>query len=90
MLTFTPMAAMLFVLGVVAFAIAVREVTEYSPESPARLWTTRGAVGIIMLWFTSGLLMAMRHGGWGVLLSRSFGRGVLAIVLLCIVFRDEL
>lgn len=89
-----PIGISLFVLSVVAFAIVVRETTEYAPESPFRLWTTRVAVLVIMLWFATGLFQnaAMRRGHSlvYVLLSRSFVRGLFAILFIWAVFRDEL
>jgi hypothetical protein len=91
---FSPVAFSLLVLGVVLFAIFVRQTTDYVPESRFRLWTTRAAVAVIILWFMAGSTnqIAMQRGrGLGhVLLSPSFGRGIVAILLIWIVFRDEL
>jgi hypothetical protein len=81
----------LVVFGVVVVAIVIRNATEHTPESPVRLWTTRVSVATIMLWFATGLLreIHLRHGVFDLVLSRSFGRGILAIVLVWLVFRDE-
>ena len=83
----------LFVLGVVLFAIFVRETTNYIPESRFRLWTTRAAVTVIILWFAIGLANQFEiQRGRGlayVLLSRSFLRGVAAILVIWFAFRDE-
>ena len=91
---FSPTGMGLVVIGVVLFAIFVRETTEYIPESRFRLWTTRLAVAVIILWFAAGLTnqVSMQRGrGFAyILLSRSFGRGIAAILLVWIVFRDEL
>ena len=91
---FSPVGVSLLVLGVVLFAIFVRETTDYMPESRFRSWTTRAAVAVIILWFAVGLInqIATQRGRGlaHVLLSRSFGRGVIAIFLIWIVFRDEL
>ena len=89
---FSSIAFTVLVLGVVVFAILVRQATDYTPESPFRIWTTRATVVILTPWFANGLLgeMAMAHGRSSILLSRSFLRGVIAIVLIWGVFRDEL
>jgi hypothetical protein len=46
----------------------------------------------IILWFAGGLLreIAVRHGAFDLLLSQGFGKGILAIFLVWLVFRDEL
>lgn len=81
----------LVVLTVVLVAIAVRSATEYSPGSPVRLWATRIAVAVIILWFTAGLIEHLRlERSWYVVLSRSFVRGVIAILIVWFAFRDEL
>ena len=82
----------LLVLTVVVIAMVVRDATQYSPDSRARLWATRMAVITIILWFTTGLLheITVRHGPFDLLLSRGFGRSILAIFLVWLVFRDEL
>jgi hypothetical protein len=82
----------LLVLTVVVIAMAIRDATQYSPDSRARLWATRVAVFTIILWFTTGLLheIAVRHGALSLFLSRGFGRSILAIFLVWLVFRDEL
>ena len=91
---FSPIGMGLVVIGVVLFAIFVRETTDYMPESRFRLWTTRSAVAVIILWFAVGLTnqVAMRRGrGLAyILLSRGFVRCVAAILLIWLVFRDEL
>jgi hypothetical protein len=81
----------LVVLTVVLVAIAVRSATEYSPGSSARLWITRIAVAAIILWFAAGLIEHIRlERSWYVVLSRSFVRGVIAILIVWFAFRDEL
>ena len=82
----------LLVITVVVIAMVVRDATQYSPDSRARLWATRVAVITIILWFTAGLLheIAVRHGAFGLLLSRGFVRSILAIFFVWLVFRDEL
>jgi hypothetical protein len=91
---FTPIGLSLLVLTVVGFALVVRETTDYDPTSPFRLWTTRVAVGVVMLWFATGLGQAVTFRGHQslayVLLSRSFVRGIVSIILIWAVFRDEL
>jgi hypothetical protein len=91
---FSPIEISLLVLTVVAFAIMVRETTEYSPESAFRLWTTRLAVLVIMVWFATGLFQQVTtrqgHSLIYVLLSRGFVRGLFAILFIWVVFRDEL
>lgn len=90
---FTPIGLSLLVLGVVLFAVVVRETTEYAPTSPFRLWTTRAAVGAVILWFATGLgqTVALRghHSLAYVLFSRGFMRGIAAILVIWIVFRDD-
>ena len=90
----SPIGISLLVLGVAGFAIVVRETTEYDPQSPFRLWTTRVAVLIVMLWFATGLFQNVTtrqdHSLLYVLLSRSFIRGTFAILFIWAVFRDEL
>ena len=90
MLTATMTA--LFVLSVVVVAMVIRDATQYSPENPARLWATRVAVATIIFWFAGGLLreIAVKHGAFDLLLSQGFGKGILAIFLVWLVFRDEL
>ena len=81
----------LVVLTVVLVAIAVRSATEYSPGSAARFWVTWIAVAVIILWFAAGLIEHIRlERSWYVVLSRSFVRGVLAILIVWFVSRDEL
>jgi hypothetical protein len=91
---FMPIGFSLLVLTVVGFALVVRETTEYDPTSPFRLWTTRAAVGFVILWFATGLGQSIALRGNRslayVLFSRGFTRGVLAILLMWAVFRDEL
>ena len=86
---FTPVGVMLSLLFMVIFAIIVRETTELIPDSPFRLWVTRIAVSLIVIWFGSGLVFGVvirRHNLVDVLLSDS----VTAIILLLVIFRDEL
>lgn len=81
----------LVVLTVVLVAIAVRSATEYSPGSSVRLWITRIAVAAIILWFAAGLIEHIRlERSWYLVLSRSFVRGVIAILIVWFAFRDEL
>jgi hypothetical protein len=89
---FTATVVTLAVFGVVVVVMVIRDATQYSPESPVRLWATRVAVATIMLWFASGLLqeIRMRHSVFDLVGSRSFDQGILAIMLVWLVFRDEL
>lgn len=82
----------LLVLMVVLAAIAIRYATEYTPESPLRLWATRVAVITIILWFTVGLIggAARPHPFHDYWTSRSVFRGIAAIVVVWFAFRDEL
>lgn len=82
----------LVVFGLVATVIWIRYATQYSPESPVRLWATRVAVAVILLWLGSGLLYppSSTHNLFGLILSRRFGRCLWAILLVWAVFRDEL
>jgi anaerobic C4-dicarboxylate transporter len=82
----------LFVFSTVVVVIVIRDATQYSPESRLRLWATRTAVAVIILWFASGLLVEMktRLSVSEFLTSRTFFRGILAIVLVWLTFRDEL
>lgn len=88
---FIAVVSALFVLTVVVVAMVIRDATQYSPESPARLWATRVAVATIILWFASGLLrqITARNGGSDLLLSPGFLRGIFAIVMVWLVYRDE-
>lgn len=81
----------LVVLSIVVVVMVIRYATKYSPESPVRLWATRVAVATIMLWFASGLLHETRvqHSFFDLVLSRRFGRFTIAILLVWLVFRDE-
>lgn len=81
----------LVVLTVVVVAIAVRSATDYSPGSSVRVWVTRIAVAVIILWFAAGLIEHIRlERSWYVVLSRSFVRGIIAILIVWFAFRDEL
>lgn len=86
---------MLFVLAVVGFTVFVRETTELTPDDPVRVWMTRTTIAVLILWFALGVIFEarvryQRHGIFDVLLSRGIGRGILAILLILFVFRDEL
>ena len=92
---FTPLGVMLFVLAVVAVTVFVRETTELTPDDPVRVWMTRATVVILVLWFGLGALFEakmryQRHGIFDALLSRGVSRGILAALLILVVFRDEL
>jgi hypothetical protein len=85
------MALSLMVFAVVAAAIVIRNATKYSPESPLRLWTTRLAVAAIVFWSAVGMQRQLaQHDLIDLLLSRSFIRAIFAILLVWLVFRDEL
>jgi hypothetical protein len=90
---FTPIGFSLLVLAVVGFALVVRETTDYDPTSPFRLWTTRAAVGLVVLWFATGLGQSIALRGNRslayVLFSNGVTRGVFAILVIWVVFRDE-
>jgi len=82
----------LLVLGIVVVVIVIRASTDYTPESPIRLWATRLAVATIILWLASGLFyqVSTRSSLVGLILSRGFTRSIIAILLVWMVFRDEL
>jgi len=85
-------AITLVVLGIVVVAIVTRTTTEYSPKAPIRLWVTRLAAAAIVLWLARGLLyqIGTRSSFFDLVLSRSFTRAVVGILLVLVVFRDEL
>ena len=87
-----PMVGTLLVLSIVAATIVIRYATDYTPDSLVRVWATRVAVITIILWFAIGLQnqIATRHNIFDLLTTRAFGRGILAIVLIWVIFRDEL
>jgi len=82
----------LLVLGIVVVVIVIRASTDYSPESPIRVWATRLAVATIILWLAGGLFyqVSTRSSLVGLILSRGFTRSIIAILLVWMVFRDEL
>jgi len=82
----------LFVFSTVVVVMVIRDATQYSPESRLRLWATRIAVAVIIFWFAGGLLVQMktRPSVFELLTSRTFFRGILAIILVWLTFRDEL
>jgi hypothetical protein len=83
----------LLVLTMVVGAMVIRDAAQYSPESAARRWCNAGGSAAIILWFASGLLLEITTPHRPLptfLLSRTFVRDILAIVLVWLVFRDEL
>jgi hypothetical protein len=85
-------AITLVVLGIVLVAILTRAATEYSPESPIRLWVTRLAVAATVMWLARGLFYQInaRSSFFDLVLSRSFARAVIGILLVLLVFGNEL
>jgi len=82
----------LIVFGIVVVVIVIRASTDYTPDSPIRVWATRLAVATIILWLAGGLFYQVntRSSLVGLILSRGFTRSIIAILLVWMVFRDEL
>ena len=81
----------LLVFLIVLAAIVIRNTSDYAPDNPVRLWSTRVAVTAILLWFIGGLVREIyfEHLSLRLVTSRSFTRGILAILVVWYAFRDE-
>jgi hypothetical protein len=87
---FTGNTPVLLVLTIVALAIVIRETTSQTPDCWGRIWVTRAAILTIVVWFAAGLAREIATRGlFGAVISRTFGRGILAVVLVWLAFRDE-
>jgi hypothetical protein len=81
----------LVVLTAVVVAIVARETTAYASDSLFARIATRVAVGTVIAWFVMGLVqdLQQRRTFAQILLSRRIFNGTVAIVIVCLAFRDE-
>jgi hypothetical protein len=85
------MLGTLVVFTVVFVALVIRYATDYTPEDPLRLWSTRIAVLAIFVWIVTGLSGTFPRGfSSQFLFARYFFRAALAIAVIWFAFRDEL